>query len=154
MTTLPIRAIAHWALKTHDAERLLGFYRDVLGFDEMMRLHRDSGELWLVYLRVTDTQYLEIFPEGEPGSAPSESATAMNHICLAVDSVDTTADWLITKGIEIFRAPKLGADGNRQCWIKDPDGNRIEFMQMMPGNMQDKAITRLQAARQSPEVQA
>lgn len=150
MTTLSVRAIAHWALKTHDVERLLGFYRDALGFDEMMRLHRNDGRLWLVYLRVTDTQYLEIFPEGEPGSAPSESVTAMNHICLAVDSVDATAEWLDAKGIDIIRAPKLGADGNRQCWIKDPDGNRIEFMQMLPGNMQEVAIKQMQAARRSP----
>ena len=150
MTGLPISAIAHWALKTHDAGRLLGFYRDTLGFDEMVRLHKEDGQLWLVYLRVTDTQYLEIFPEGEQGSAPSEDATAMNHICLAVDSVEATADWLKAKGIDIFRAPKLGADGNLQCWIRDPDGNRIEFMQMLSGNMQEEAIIRLRAARQSP----
>ena len=149
MSSLPIRAIAHWALKTHDAGRLLGFYRDTLGFAEMMRLNRDDGNLWLVYLRVTGTQYLEIFPEGENASAPSEETTAMNHICLDVDSVNDTAAWLRDKGIEIWRAPKLGADGNRQCWIKDPDGNRIEFMQMLPGNMQELAITRMQAARQS-----
>ena len=147
MTGLPVQAIAHWALKTHNAESLLGFYRDTLGFAEMMRLNRDDGSLWLVYLRVTDTQYLEIFPDGEPGAAPSEDVTAMNHICLAVDSVDATAEWLETKGVAIFRAPKLGADGNRQCWITDPDGNRIEFMQMLPGNMQEVAIRRLREAR-------
>jgi lactoylglutathione lyase len=150
MSTLPVQAIAHWALKTHDAARLLGFYRDALGFAEMMRLNRDDGSLWLVYLRVTDTQFLEIFPDGVEGPAPSEDASAVNHICLAVDSVDDTARWLEDKGIAMFRAPKLGADGNRQCWIKDPDGNRIEFMQMLPGNMQEEAITRLQAARRSP----
>ena len=143
MTRLPIRAIAHWALKSHDVERLLAFYRDVMGFSEMLRLHHDDGRLWLIYLRITDAQFLEIFPEGTGVSAPEEVATAVNHICLEVDSVDDTATWLATAGVDIWRAPKLGADGNRQCWIKDPDGNRIEFMQMLPGNMQELAITRL-----------
>jgi lactoylglutathione lyase len=39
--------------------------------------------------------------------------------------------------------PKLGLDGNRQAWFEDPDGNRIELMQMLPGNMQEAAIKRL-----------
>jgi lactoylglutathione lyase len=40
----------------------------------------------------------------------------------------------------------MGADGNRQCWIADPDGNRIEFMQMSPSCMQLDAIARLRRA--------
>ena len=37
----------------------------------------------------------------------------------------------------------MGLDRNRQCWIEDPDGNRIEFMQMSPESMQAEAIKRL-----------
>jgi len=33
----------------------------------------------------------------------------------------------------------MGADGNYQYWIEDPDRNRIELMQIMPGSLQDKA---------------
>ena len=39
----------------------------------------------------------------------------------------------------------MGADGNLQAWIEDPDGNRIELMQMDPNNMQSKALKRLRA---------
>ena len=41
-----------------------------MGFAEMMRLNRDDGSLWLVYLRITDTQFLELFPDGEGERAP------------------------------------------------------------------------------------
>jgi catechol 2,3-dioxygenase-like lactoylglutathione lyase family enzyme len=58
-------AIGHVALKVADIERSLAFYRDRLGFREIMRLNHDTGELWLVYLRITDTQFLELFPDGE-----------------------------------------------------------------------------------------
>lgn len=149
MSSLPILAIAHWALKTSNLERLLGFYRDRLGFAEMLRLRRDDGRLWLIYLRASDTQFLEIFPDGEDDAAPGEAATAVNHVCLAVADVEATAAWLEARGIDLWRAPKLGADGNRQCWIKDPDGNRIEFMEMLPGNLQEQAISRLKGARRS-----
>jgi lactoylglutathione lyase len=72
--------------------------------------------------------------------------TCITHICLQVKSIAATAAELTRLGIPLFRTPKKGLDGNNQCWIIDPDGNRIEFMEMLPGNMQDAAIARLKAA--------
>jgi lactoylglutathione lyase len=143
MPFTPIKAIAHWALKVKDLDVSLKFYRDTLGFAEMMRLHKDNGETWLVYLRVTDTQFVELFPEGLGERAPGWDAVAINHICLEVPSVDEAAASLRKLGITLVHEPKLGLDGNRQAWFEDPDGNRIELMQMLPGNMQEEAIKRL-----------
>ncbi len=146
---LGISKIAHWALKVPDLEKSLAFYCDTLGFREMMRIDHwegpRKGQLLLVYLRVTDTQYVELFPNGQGAQAPDEDTTSMHHICLQVDSIADTVAALKAGGVEIFRGPALGKDGNNQCWIKDPDGNRIEFMQMLPGNMQDAAIARINA---------
>jgi lactoylglutathione lyase len=144
---LGISQIAHWALKVPDLDKSLAFYRDTLGFQEMMRIdHWEGpmkGQLMLVYLRVTDTQFVELFPYGKGAEAPDEDTTSMHHVCLQVDSIADAAAVLKAAGIEIFRGPNLGKDGNNQCWIKDPDGNRIEFMQMLPGNMQEAAIARI-----------
>jgi lactoylglutathione lyase len=145
MTQIAVNAIAHWALKTSNLDRLLAFYRDTLGFAEMMRLYKDDGSTWLVYLRITDTQYLELFPDGDGAQAPGWEDTAMHHICLDVADIDATAADLEKRGVKLAITPKLGLDGNRQCWIEDPDGNRVEFMQMLPGNMQDEAIKRMRA---------
>jgi lactoylglutathione lyase len=135
-----ITQIAHWALKVSDVARAVEFYEGRLGFTEMMRLHHADGSLFLIYFRVTDTQFVEIFPGGIGAAAPEEDITAINHICLQVDDIEKTAAALRAAGIALFREPKLGVDGNNQCWIKDPDGNRIEFMQMLPGNLQEAAI--------------
>jgi lactoylglutathione lyase len=140
-----IKSIAHWALKVADLERSLAFYRDTLQFNEMMRLHKDNGDVWLVYLRITDTQFVELFPDGVGTHAPGAEITAINHICLQVDNVDIAAEALRKLGVVLTAEPKLGADGNRQAWFQDPDGNRIELMQMMPGNMQEDAIKRMSA---------
>jgi lactoylglutathione lyase len=145
--TLGISQIAHWALKVSDLDRSLKFYRDTLGFAEMMRIYFPDGprkgDLMLVYLRVTDSQFVELFPLGKGSQAPTEDDTSIHHVCLQVDSIAQTAAELRKLGIALFREPKLGLDGNNQCWIKDPDGNRIEFMEMLPGNMQEVAIARL-----------
>jgi lactoylglutathione lyase len=138
-----ISQIAHWALKVADLERSLAFYRDTLGFREMMRINHEDGRLMLVYLRVTDTQFVELFPEGKGSVSPDEEITSMHHVCLQVENIAETVTALQNLGVSLFRAVKLGLDGNNQCWIKDPDGNRIEFMQMLSGNLQEVAIARL-----------
>src|SRR5215211_5919940 len=56
-----IVGIGHVAIRVKDIDRTLDFYVGKLGFSEMMRIDRD-GRLWLLYLRITDTQYLEVFP--------------------------------------------------------------------------------------------
>ncbi len=146
---LGISQIAHWALKVHDLQRSLAFYRDMLGFDEMLRISNTKGppesHFSLVYLRVTNTQYVELFPDGAGSAGPDEKTTCVTHICLQVDSIASTAAELERLGVPLFRPQKFGLDGNNQCWITDPDGNRIEFMEMLPGNMQEQAIKRLNA---------
>ena len=146
MTTLGVAAIGHVALKVADIRRSLEFYRDRLGFTEMMRLNHEDGTLWLVYLRISDTQFLELFPGGEGDRAPGGDVTALNHFCLECDNLDATAAALRDRDIRLTVEPRTGADGNQQCWIEDPDGNRIEFMQMSPQSMQAEAIRRLRGS--------
>jgi len=128
VTQLGLLGIGHVALKVADIGRSLEFYRDRLGFAEMMHLDRDDGSLWLVYLRITDTQFIELFPGGDGDSAPGPERTAVHHFCLECADLDATAAALRERGVTLTVEPKTGADHNRQCWIADPDGNRIEFM--------------------------
>lgn len=140
-----IVGIGHIAIRVKDIDRTLDFYRDKLGFGEMFRLDRE-GKLWLMYLRVTDTQYIELFPEAIGDRAPEREANGLNHICLEVASIDAVLEELAAAGVPIAREKQLGADGNLQAWIEDPDGNRIELMQMGADNMQSKGLRLLKAS--------
>ncbi|MFO1141566.1 MAG: VOC family protein [Amaricoccus sp.] len=137
--------IAHVALKVRDLDRSLDFYVGKLGFAEMMRLDKPDGSpgVWLVYLRITDDQYLELFPEGVGDRAAGREVTGMNHLCLGVEDLDAVLAQLEMAGVPLTIQKKMGADGNLQAWIEDPDGNRIELMQMMPDCLQLDAIARL-----------
>ncbi|MXU66651.1 VOC family protein [Oceanomicrobium pacificus] len=143
MTQTPITGIGHVALKVADLDRTLAFYRDRLGFPEMLRLHKDDGSVWLVYLRITDTQYLEIFPGAEGDTGPGPDANAVHHICWTVEDLDATCRWLEEQGVVLTIPPQLGLDGNRQAWLADPDGHRIELMEMAADSLQARAIARL-----------
>jgi lactoylglutathione lyase len=147
MPALGLTGIGHVALKVSNIERSLAFYRDLLGFEEMMHLDKEDGSLWLVYLRITDTQFLELFPGGRGDTSPDANQTAINHLCLECSDLKATAAALQALGVELTVPPQLGLDHNWQCWIADPDGNRIEFMQMSANSMQAAAIARLAAAR-------
>src|SRR5689334_13205068 len=103
--------IGHVAIRARDLDRVLPFYTDTLGFAEMFRLHQDSGDLMLVYVRVTDTQYLEFFPNGVgDGPAPRE-AVGLNHVCLTVDDLDRVVAELTERGVALARPLITGRDG-------------------------------------------
>jgi len=137
-----VTGIGHVAIRVRDVDRSLTFYTGRLGFPELLRLHRDDRSFWLVYLRITDAQYLEIFPDAAGERAAPEDANGLDHVFLTVDDLDAVLGRLAERGVPLLRPPKRGADGNRQAWIEDPDGNRIE-MEMAPDGLQALAIERL-----------
>src|SRR5690606_25376839 len=101
----------------------------------------------IVYLKFDDNLYLELFPGGTE-RVPGPQATGTNHICLTVDDIEATARHLAAVGIPLT-APldpgKRGIDRNRGMWIEDPDGTRIEIMEMAPDCIQYTAIRQLEA---------
>ena len=141
---LTVSSIAHVAIRVKDVAQTLDFYVGKLGMREMVRLDRD-GRLWLLYLRITDTQFLEVFPEGVGERAAEREAVGFNHICLEVGDIDAELRELQAAGVALIRDKQMGADGNWQAWIEDPDGHRIELMQMMPDSLQAKALARMAA---------
>jgi lactoylglutathione lyase len=145
MKMVEFSSVGHVAIKTSDIERSLDFYVRQLRFSEMLRLHYSDDSLFLIYLRVTDTQYLELFPHGIGDRAPDRDAVALNHFCLIVDNIDHTLRQIAQAGIALTRELKTGADGNRQAWIEDPDGNRIEIMELASNCMQFEALKGLRA---------
>ena len=140
-----INGLGHLAIKVKDLDVSLDFWRDRVGLKEMHRLKREDGTTWLVYLRITDLQFLELFPGAETDHAPGEEANGVLHICLTIDDLDVEVARLEKAGVKIVSPVKSGLDGNRGAWIHDPYGNRIELMEMAPDCLQCRAIRALSA---------
>ncbi len=141
-----ITSIGHVAIKVSDLDRTLDFYVNKLEMPEMFRLTRDDGTPWLLYLRLTDDQYIEVFPGAETDRAPDTGANGLNHMCWTVDDINATVARIRAKGIPLTSEIKRVGDNNRQAWFEDPDGNRIELMEMSPDSLQAKAIAALKSA--------
>ena len=137
-----ITGIGHVAIRVGDLTTALAFYRDVLGLPEVFRLNHDDGSPWLVYLKVNDDSFVELFPGGSPRPEARGNPVGCIHFCLHVDDMGKTLADLATRGVDASQAPTKGKDGNWQFWLTDPDGNRIELMQLMPDGLQRKALRR------------
>ncbi|MES0165884.1 VOC family protein [Mesorhizobium sp. M0027] len=64
-------------------------------------------------------------------------------MCLTIDNLDSFCPAIEANGIKLTAQIKDGLDGNRQAWIEDPDGNRIELMEMHADCLQYKGLKRL-----------
>lgn len=134
-----ITGLGHAAFTTEDMDASLKFYCDVLGLKKAFELHNDRNEPWIVYLKIRDEQFLELFYGGQTKHTVAPREVGYNHLCLQVDDIHAIANHLKQKGIHLDVEPKQGIDLNYQCWAKDPDGNRIEFMQLHPDSPQKRA---------------
>ena len=128
--------IGHAAFDVSSLETSLDFYVNKMGFTRLMHLG-DDNDPWLVYLKIAHGVYLELFPD-KKGGIDRTARHYYSHLCLDVKDIAETVRVLRERGVGV-EDPHLGLDGNFQAWLADPDGNRIELMQMMPDSMQRKA---------------
>jgi lactoylglutathione lyase len=135
---LLITDVGHAAYRVYDVDTSLAFYKK-LGIDESFRLNHDDGSLMLIYLHVAGDRFLEMFPNG-PEPDPNRTHS-FAHLCLLVDDLQGTVDTLRDQGVTIEWEPKLGLDNNLQAWIRDPDGNAIELMQLSEESPQRKVAS-------------
>jgi catechol 2,3-dioxygenase-like lactoylglutathione lyase family enzyme len=121
----------HVNLRVADADRSIGFYRDLLGLAPERLEQLRAGETSLLTFRVTPAAILHLVPT--PGFAPAaaELDAAWNHLALNVEgSMDELMGELEAAGVEIDKPPfdAYGALGlGRAVYIRDPDGYRIEL---------------------------
>jgi lactoylglutathione lyase len=143
-----LTGVGHTAFRVSDLERALDFYCGKLGLREAFRLEREGRPSpWIVYLQLAENAFVELFPVPGDDVVPADPKASYSHYCLTVDDIHATLREFAERGLEITGEPRLGLDGNWQYWVTDPDGNRIELMQMMPDSKQAAADAALRAAR-------
>lgn len=129
----------HIAFVVKDMERSLDFYCNKLGFELIHTLYDEQEKPWLNYLRICDGTYMELFYDGEGENPADWHSRGFQHVCFETEDVAAFVEKLRALGIKIDQEPKRGGDLNLQAWIHDPDGNKIELMQLHPDSPQMRA---------------
>jgi lactoylglutathione lyase len=130
-----LTGVGHVGYVVSDMAAALAFYRDQLGLDVVMEMDKD-GKPWIKFLYINDGSFAELF---EGGVREQSYKSNYLHLCLECVDVAASVEELRARGVEIDVEPKTGADNNTQAWIHDPDGNKIELMQISPDSPQAKA---------------
>lgn len=126
-----VRGIDHVVIRAVDLERMVAFYRDVLG----CAVDKRNEPLGLVHLRAGSALIDLVGVDGElgrrGGRAPAGDARNMDHLCLRIEPFDTVAlaAHLRSHGVEPSRpGTRYGAEGaGESLYIDDPEGNTIEL---------------------------
>lgn len=141
------QTLGHINFKTRDLAASIAFY-ETLGFKLFLELTDENRRPWIVYLKFDDNLYLELTGGGKERS-PGPEPTGFNHMCITVDDMDVALRELEAAGIALMHKfnNKKGLDNNRGAWVEDPDGNRIELMEMAPNCVQYEAIKAFNAGK-------
>jgi len=145
-----IQRVAHLGICVSDLARSVRFYRDLLGFRELSSLdvsgwHADrllgltGVKLRAVYLE-RDGMRIELLAFAAPPALGAPIPRPMNQLGLTHLSLRVSD---LARVVEEFRAANVGvleetaidalAQGSRAIFVTDPDGTRIELVQL-PGN--------------------
>ena len=135
-----ITGIAHFALTARDMEKSLDFYVRVLGLKKAFSLFNpETGAPWIEYLQAGN-QFIELFYNGNEESPWKDSLRGFNHLCLMVDDIRGTVKGIESAVYPIDSPVTEGSDKNLQAWLRDPDGIRIELMQISKESPQGKCM--------------
>jgi lactoylglutathione lyase len=121
--------LIHTCYRVLDLDRSLEFY-SALGFDEIGRIPigTEATNLFLNLPGDGDEPRLELTLNHDR-TEPYEIGEGYGHIALAVGDIDETLERLAALGIEPERPPyTIREGGTRLCFVRDPDGYRIELL--------------------------
>jgi lactoylglutathione lyase len=127
-----VSKLIHTCYRITDIDRSVAFY-EALGFEEVARMPiRD--EAINVFMNLPgdgDSPRLEL--TYNHGVDSYELGTAYGHIAITADDLDSTLERLAAQGIEPEKPPySVREGGSRLCFVRDPDGYRIEVIEKPP----------------------
>ena len=117
----------HTCYRIGEIDRSVSFY-EKLGFEESGRMPI-GDEATNVFMNLPgQSPVLEL--TYNHGVDSYELGTGYNHIALTVDDLDGTLERLSGSGIEPEKPPyRVREGGSRICFVRDPDGYRIELIE-------------------------
>jgi len=123
-------ALIHTCYRITDIDRSIAFY-EALGFTESGRIPIRDEAINVFMNQPGDGEMprLELTYNFDVDSY--EIGTGYGHIAITTDDIDAVLARLAEQGIEPERPPyTIREGGNRLAFVKDPDGYRVEILEM------------------------
>ena len=115
-----ITGISHLAVYTSNPAATDRYYTVTIGAVKQPDPENPKGVRYML----SGTQFVEVLP------LPADSGiNRMDHAALNTTDAEGMRKYLAAKGWQVPPSVKKGSDGSRWFEIKDPEGNRIQFVQ-------------------------
>jgi lactoylglutathione lyase len=123
--------LIHTCYRVADLDRSAEFY-EKLGFEEIGRMPiRDEATNLFMGLPGDGARLELTYNHGR--AEPYDIGTGYGHIAITEDDLDGTLARLAELGIEPEKPPyTVREGGSRLCFVRDPDGYRIELIESNP----------------------
>jgi lactoylglutathione lyase len=120
--------LIHTCYRVTEPQRSIAFY-EALGLEKRRELPiRDEAINYFLGVPGKDQPELELTHNF--GVDSYELGTGYGHVALTVDDLDATLEQLAGQGIEPERPPyQVREGGSRLCFVRDPDGYRVELIE-------------------------
>ena len=126
--------VNHVGISVKDMNSAIAFYTKTMGFREAYTLRDGNGNPTMAYIQVSRETFLELAP------ANANRPPGFSHVGIETDDVRATAVRLRQGGAQVTD-PRLAENtGATLANVTDPEGLRVEFLQLHPDSLQRKAI--------------
>ena len=119
--------LIHTCYRIGDIDRSVAFY-EALGFEELSRMPIRDEAINVFMGLPGDGARLEL--TFNHGVDSYDLGSGYNHIAVTVEDIDRKLAHLAEAGIEPEKPPyQVREGGSRICFVRDPDGYRIELIE-------------------------
>jgi lactoylglutathione lyase len=121
--------LIHTCYRITDIDRSVAFY-NALGFEEIGRIPIKDEAVNVFMNQPGDGNMPRLELTYNFGVDSYEIGSGYGHIAITADDLDATLARLAEQGIEPEKPPySVREGGSRLCFLKDPDGYRIELIE-------------------------
>jgi catechol 2,3-dioxygenase-like lactoylglutathione lyase family enzyme len=123
---LKTEGVLHFTIPVKNLDRSEKFYADLLGFEKVGRTDR------IVFLRAGDDFFNLTYSANPITLNPEGEHQIHSAFRVSPQTYEDTIKALPAKGVEIFKEEdrQSGVFVGRSAYIRDPDGNVIEFIDL------------------------
>ena len=123
----------HVGMYVKNFDESMNFYTKTMGFREAFSIKDKDGKPTLTYLQISRDTFLELAP------ATAERPVGLSHVGIWADDVKGAAAALRQQGVKVDD-PRTGATKAPLTNVMDPNGIRVELVELTPDSLQRKAV--------------